>query len=799
MISRKIKVLVADDSKTDFEIMARELEKIGGQYEFRWVTDRDGFEGALKDYAPDIVLCDYRMPAFDAIEALNIARVMAPDTPFIVVSGAVGEEIVAQVIQRGATDYVLKDKIYRLGPAIMRALQEAKERAGHKRADEVIKQSEARYRGLYENMPSAMAVYEAIEEGADFIFKDFNPSAEKIENIGKDAVLGRRVTDIFPGIRQMGLLDVFRRVWKTGKAEHFTSSLYFDERVGTGWRDNRVYRLPNGEIVAIYDDVSDRKRAEESLRSSEERFRILFEFAPDAYYLIDSDGRIVDCNIKTEDLSGYNRQELRGGNLVDLGILPDDQLDKAREVMGKNSAGLSSGPDEFIIRRRDGSEVAVEVVTHPVRFQSNLITLGMARDITERKKVENTMLALNDCFLKFGPDPAKNIKVIVETAGLLLGGACALYNRIAGPAISTITGWNMPSGMDQWDTTEGRICYDAIRSGDRPLVVRNLGETSYATTDPNVEKYRLVSYIGQAVNIQGRPSASLCVAYQKEKEFAQYEVEAISILGKALGIEEDRMAAEEEKKRAYESLEVAQRKLIQSEKMAAVGRFASGVTHEVKNPLGIILSGAEFLETKLAHYNADVSSTIEKIKDASLRANFILQSLLQFAKPSELKIGLVTLEDVINPVVNMMASRARFAGIEILTEFSRDIPDIQADKSQMQQVIFNITKNAMESMEDGGKVRIRTYRDSRIRLPQDAPACVIEITDTGHGISEYDRLKLAEPFFTTRPEGKGTGLGLFVSKTIVENHGGRLIIDSEVGKGTKARIVMPISKAGGKE
>lgn len=135
---------------------------------------------------------------------------------------------------------------------------------GEKRAQEAVRESEARYRTLFENMSNCVAIYRSVNNGEDFVIVDFNRAAEKSEKIERKDLLGRSVQEVFPGVREFGLFEVFQRVWKTGRAEHHPISWYKDERV-EGWRENFVYKLPSGEIVALYTDETERKRWEQAL------------------------------------------------------------------------------------------------------------------------------------------------------------------------------------------------------------------------------------------------------------------------------------------------------------------------------------------------------------------------------------------------------------------------------------------------------------------------------------------------------------------------------------------------------
>ncbi|MBW2595686.1 MAG: HAMP domain-containing protein [Deltaproteobacteria bacterium] len=143
-----------------------------------------------------------------------------------------------------------------------------------KKTEAALRESEVRFRELFENMRSGVAVYEAVDNGEDFIFKDFNKGAENIDGISRESVVGKRITEAFPRVKGFGIFEVFQRVWQTGKPEHFSDAMYSDERI-TGWRENYVYRLPSSEVVAIYDDITDRKQAEEEIKAHREHLALI--------------------------------------------------------------------------------------------------------------------------------------------------------------------------------------------------------------------------------------------------------------------------------------------------------------------------------------------------------------------------------------------------------------------------------------------------------------------------------------------------------------------------------------------
>ena len=164
-----------------------------------------------------------------------------------------------------------------------------------KRAEEAMQISETRFRELFENMSNGVAIYEAVDDGSDFIFKDFNAAGQRMDKTSRENAVGKRVTEVFPGVKEMGLFDIFRQVLKTGKAEHLPTTLYKDGRI-SGWRENHVYKLPSGEIVAVYDDVTERQVALEKLQNERNLLRTLIDHIPGEIYAKDKESRFILCN-----------------------------------------------------------------------------------------------------------------------------------------------------------------------------------------------------------------------------------------------------------------------------------------------------------------------------------------------------------------------------------------------------------------------------------------------------------------------------------------------------------------------
>lgn len=285
------------------------------------------------------------------------------------------------------------------------------------------------------------------------------------------------------------------------------------------------------------------------------------------------------------------------------------------------------------------------------------------------------------------------------------------------------------------------------------------------------------------------------------------EIEGIKVMQGIFRDVTEQKRAEHRLQAAYAQLKETQDQLIQAEKLNAVGQLASGVAHEVKNPLGIILQGVSFLEKDVESKKApETKDVLDTIKSNVHRADNIIRALVDFSRAGKLILEPQDISSVIESSLFLVDHKIKIANIKIIKELQKDLPKVLIDKNRIEQVLVNLFLNAIQSMTKEGKLFIRAYttqlnmvkkgigrRSEDIFRPGET-AMIIEVEDTGIGISEKDLNRVFDPFFTTKGPRHGAGLGLAVTKNIIGMHSGLIEMQSKLGKGTKVIVILKLKK-----
>jgi signal transduction histidine kinase len=284
----------------------------------------------------------------------------------------------------------------------------------------------------------------------------------------------------------------------------------------------------------------------------------------------------------------------------------------------------------------------------------------------------------------------------------------------------------------------------------------------------------------------------LCVILPRGLLFSPYPdpllralifVTAATLVGLLVAIQLNRAEKEEETRiqleTAYQQLKESQEQLVQAEKLESLGKLAAAVAHEVNNPISGVLIYIQLLMKNLNAGKLSEEKALNYLKTMELeltRCSQLIRDLLDFSRQAQSSFEQVNLNDVIERALNLVTHSALLEHINIVKELSPALPEVTADANQLQQVFVNLLLNAIQAMPQGGTITLRTCsNDGEIR---------IDFKDTGVGIPKENISKLFTPFFTTKTEVKGVGLGLAVSYGIIQKHGGKIEVDSEEGKGT---------------
>jgi two-component system NtrC family sensor kinase len=264
-----------------------------------------------------------------------------------------------------------------------------------------------------------------------------------------------------------------------------------------------------------------------------------------------------------------------------------------------------------------------------------------------------------------------------------------------------------------------------------------------------------------------------------EGPFLREERKLINAIARQVGLIVERMEAEEDRS-------ILQEQLRHADRLATLGQLAAGVAHELNEPLGNILGFAQLIK-KAPELAEQARKDVAKIEDASLHAREVVKKLMLFGRQMPPRKTRISLNNMIEEGIYFLKSRCEKTGTEIVLSLDPELPEITADQSQLYQVFVNLAVNAVQAMPDGGKLTIKTlWHEKHVSL-------IVE--DTGVGMSEEVRKKVFLPFFTTKQISEGTGIGLSVVHGIVTSHGGSIEVDSQLGRGSRFEIRLPIEGA----
>jgi len=369
-------------------------------------------------------------------------------------------------------------------------------------------------------------------------------------------------------------------------------------------------------------------------------------------------------------------------------------------------------------------------------------------------------------------------------------------------------GWRESPKGEPLEIDKDSISGFVIRNRE-PLVMPDLARDPY-WSKLNKEEYLQKTFISAPLIYKNEVLGILHVCDKKTSgSFTEREVSVVMNIARmgAIALQNARLHEQAarraaELKIAYDELKEMQDKLIQSEKLKAIGQLASGVAHEIRNPIGIIMQGVSYLEQVIPPEEKDYRETLSIVKESTQRADKIVISLLDFSRATKLELHPEDIRLILENSITLVKTELK--DIELVREIQEGLPEVLVDKNKLTQVFINMFMNAVHAMPGGGRLIVRGFVRQMERAGGDKAlggffeagekAVVVEIEDTGTGISEENLKKIFDPFFTTKGPGKGTGLGLSISQNIIILHRGRIEIESRMGKGTKMIITLRVSK-----
>jgi PAS domain S-box-containing protein len=638
-----------------------------------------------------------------------------------------------------------------------------------KQSEEALRESEEKYKVAFKTSPDALNI-----NRLDGLYVSINEGFTKITGFLREDVIGKFSSEIniwaIPEDRE----KLIAGLKQNGYFENLESTFRFkDGRCIVGLMSASLITLNNEpHILSITRDITERKQAETALKESQHRLTTHREMTPMGVIEFNNAFEIISWNPAAEKIFGYTMEEAVGCNSFDI-LVPEYEKSNVRKIHLLSKSEPTENINENTTK--DGKVITCQWYNTPI-LDINGELVGMTavcQDITDKLKTEQEI---------------KLLRIRLDN----------IFNSMP----SVLIGIDMNGKITDWN-------YKAIEATG--ISINDAIGKTFSEVLPEYKDH--VNKINTAIGNKQSEFVKKVVRQVGDvvcyEDVTIYPLIANGLEGAVIRIDD------------VTELVRLEKVIIQTEKMMSVGGLAAGMAHELNNPLGGMLQGVQNIQRRLS---SDLESNLELAKETGIdlhnlqsymekrgihsfisgiqesgkKASQIISSMLQFSRKSESSLAPNDLTELMNNVLELagkdydLNKRHDFRNIKIIKEFDTNLPQVSCTETEIEQVFLNLLNNAAWAMlnerkNDPPQIIIRIHVENRMVR--------IEVEDNGPGMEGAVRKRIFEPFFTTKPVGEGTGLGLSVSYMIItSNHNGTMEVESEIGKGTKFIIQLPLNR-----
>jgi two-component system cell cycle sensor histidine kinase/response regulator CckA len=597
----------------------------------------------------------------------------------------------------------------------------------------------ADFRALFEAAPFGLHLYR-LEADDRLVFAGANAAADRILGVPNGQFVGKAIEEAFPPLAGTEIPERYRAVARTGTPWHTEQVQYEDQRI-TGAYEVHAFRVRPGEMAAAFQNITDRKQAEQALAEEKEHLAVTLRSIGDAVICTDAVGRVTLMNHVAEALTGWSAREATGRPLVE--VFPIEAEGSGQKVEDPASRVLREGTvvglaNHTVLIARDGSRLPISDSGAPIRRPDGAVSgvVLVFRDQTLDRQAEALLLeseARYRAVVRSVPVVQWAVDrdgVFTLSEGLGLAALGLKPGQVVGLTVQEVYGQN-PGILDDFQ---------------RALA----GETFASENRIGAEVFE--SHWGPVRDDAGA---------------------IVGVTGIARHVTAERALREQ---------------VARTQKLDSLGRLAGGVAHDFNNLLTVILSCSELLREQTEAGQPASRDDIEQIAAAGYRARELVRQLLAFARkqtmvPQPTDVGAVLRAS--EPLLR----RALGEDLELTLDVQPALWTVLCEPGQLEQAFLNLVINARDAMAGGGALSIRAWNAAGAEGGADEVR--VAIRDTGAGMSDEVRAHLFEPFFTTKAPGEGTGLGLAIVYGVVSQSGGRIQVESAVGRGTTFELSFP--------